>query len=192
MSHNLTQADEYIPSELIELTHQLVTPEQFEELCIKYNELRLELTSTGELIVMPGTGFETGARNAYLTYQLMAWTIKDGSGICCDSSTIFVLPNGARRSPDGSWVKRERKGFGPFCPEFVVELRCESDRLTQLRAKILEYIQNGASLGWLIDPFARRVYIYEPNQQVVILENPEMVSGEPVLPGFTLNVTELW
>jgi Uma2 family endonuclease len=201
MTHNLTQADEYIPSELIELTHQLVTPEQFEELCIKYNELRLELTSTGELIVMPGTGFETGARNAYLTYQLMEWTIKDGSGICCDSSTIFVLPNGARRSPDASWVKREkthsltereRKGFGPFCPEFLVELRSESDRLTQLRAKMLEYIQNGASLGWLIDPFARRVYVYEPNQQVVILENPEIMSGEPLLPSFTLNLTKLW
>ena len=201
MAHNLTQAEEYIPSDLIELTHQLVTPEQFEELCSKYSDLRLELTSTGELIVMPPTASETGAHNASLTYQLMAWTKKDGSGICFDSSTGFTLPNGAIRSPDASWIKcekwelltkEERKGFGPFCPEFVVELRSASDRLTQLRAKMEEYIENGASLGWLIDPFERRIHVYRPNQEIVILENPETVSGDPLLPGFTLNMTELW
>ena len=201
MAHNLTQAEEYIPSDLIELTHQLVTPEQFDELCSKYSDLRLELTSTGELIVMPPTASETGAHNASLTYQLMAWTKKDGSGICFDSSTGFTLPNGAIRSPDASWIKcekwelltkEERKGFGPFCPEFVVELRSASDRLTQLRAKMEEYIENGASLGWLIDPFERRIHVYRPNQEIVILENPETVSGDPLLPGFTLNMTELW
>ena len=201
MAHNLTQADEFIPSQLIELMHESVTPEQFEELCIKYSELRLELTSTGELIVMPPAGFETGARNANLTYQLMAWTIKDGSGICFDSSAGFTLPNGAIRSPDASWIKRdkwelltkeEKKGFGPLCPEFVVELRSASDRLSQVRAKMVEYMQNGASLGWLIDPFERRVYVYQPHHEVVILVNPETVSGDPLLPGFTLNVTELW
>ena len=143
MAHNLTQTDEYIPQELIELTHQLVTSEQFEELCSKYGDLRLELTSTGELIVMPGTGFQTGARNAYLTYQLMAWTTKDGSGMCCDSSTIFALPNAARRSPDASWIKREKtdrltkrekERFGPFCPDFVIELMPPTDRLPQVHA----------------------------------------------------------
>ena len=201
MAHNLTQADEYVPAELIELTHQLVTPEQFEQLCIEYSELRLELTSTGELIVMSPAASETAAHNAYLTYQLMAWTIEDGRGICFDSSSGFTLPNGAIRSPDASWIKRDKwdlltnekkKGFSHICPEFVVELRSESDRLTKLRAKLVEYIHNGASLGWLIDPFERRVYVYEPNQEVVILENPETVSGEPLLPGFTLNMTKLW
>ena len=201
MAHNLTQADEYIPPELIGLTHQFVTAEQFKKLCRTYSDLRLELTSTGELIVMPGTGFETGVRNANLTSQLAVWTTKDGSGFCCDSGTIFALPNGAMRSPDASWVRREkldrlteqeRERFGPFCPDFVVELRSPSDRLTQVRGKMLEYIENGALLGWLIDPFERCVYVYKPDQEVVILENPETVSGEPLLPGFTLNLTALW
>jgi len=201
MAHNLTQANEFIPRELIALTHQVVTPEQFEQLCIEYDELRLELTSTGELIVMPGTGGKTGARNALLTIQLGVWTINDGTGISFDSSTTFALPNGARRMPDGSWVKRERwdslteqqqEGFAPICPDFVVELRSPTDRLAQVRLKMLEYLDNGASLGWLIDPFDRRVYVYQPDREVVILENPEAVSGDPILPGFTLNLTKVW
>ena len=199
MSHNLTQVDALIPPELIGLRQ--VTPEQFERLCQDYSELRLELTSTGELIAMSGTGFETGRRNANLTSQLGTWSRTDGSGISCDSSTIFALPNGARRSPDASWVKREkldhlsahqRERFGPFCPDFVVELRSSSDRLADVRDKMLEYMENGASLGWLIDPYTRLVYIYRRDRELLILENPETVSGEPLLPSFTLNLTELW
>lgn len=199
MAHHLTEADQYIPPELIGLTS--VTPEEFEQLCADHNDLRLELTSTGELIVMPGTGLQTGARNANLTYQLMAWTMTDGTGICVDSGTIFALPNSAMRSPDGAWIKREKwdrlteqekERFGPFCPDFVVELKSPSDRLTPLREKMMEYMENGASLGWLIDPFKRRVYVYRPEHEVVILENPETVSGDPLLPGFTLNLIELW
>jgi Uma2 family endonuclease len=201
MAHNLTHADEIIPRELIALTHQVVTPEQFEQLCIEYDELRLELTSTGELIVMPGTGSETGARNAILTIQLGVWAIKDGTGISFDSSSMFALPNGAIRSPDGSWLKRERwdsltapqkAGFAPICPDFVAELRSPTDRLTRLRAKMVEYMENGASLGWLIDPLRFRVYVYRPDHELVILENPETVSGDPLLPGFELDLMDLW
>jgi Uma2 family endonuclease len=202
MARNLTQLDDaYIPAELIALTHRLVTPKQFERLCARYTELRLELTSTGELIVMPGTGAQTGRRNAHLTYQLMAWTEKDETGICFDSSTMFALPNSARRSPDASWVRRERwdslshrqkEGFAPICPDFVVELRSPSDRLPVLFNKMSEYMENGASLGWLIDPSTRRVYVYQPDEEVVILENPEIVSGDPLLTGFKLNVRQLW
>ena len=200
MSHNPTRSDYYIPSELMDL-REPITPEQFEELCSHNRKLRLELTSTGELIIMPPTGAETGVRNADLTYQLMAWTKKDGTGVCFDSSTGFILPNGAGRSPDGSWVKREkfehltadeRKRFARFAPDFVVELRSPSDRLKQLHNKMLEWIENGASLGWLIDPLKRKVYVYRPNEELVILDNPETVSGDPLLPGFTLNLTELW
>jgi Uma2 family endonuclease len=178
-----------------------VTPEQFERLCQEYSELRLELTSTGELIVMPGTGFNTGVRNANLTLQLGLWATKDGSGVCCDSSTIFALPNGARRSPDASWVKhakshnlseRQQEGFAPICPDFVVELRSPSDSLPTLHRKMLEYIANGALLGWLIDPFKRRVCIYTPDQELVILENPKVVCGDPLLSGFKLKMDELW
>ena len=201
MAHNLTQTEEYIPQELIELTHQLVTPEQFEELCIEYRDLRLELTSTGELIIMPPTGSETSKRNFNLTNQLGRWAETDASGIGFDSSGGFTLPNGAIRSPDASWVKHERwdkltdaqrDGFAAICPDFVVELRSRTDRLTELRNKMEEYIENGALLGWLIDPLGFRVYVYRPDQDVVILENPEAVSGEQLLPGFTLNLTKLW
>ena len=200
MSRNLTQPDTLIPAELIGLT-QSVTPEQFERLCQEYSELRLELTSTGELIVMPGTGSQTGMRNADLTYQLTAWTINDRSGVCFDSSTIFALPNPARRSPDASWVKRQKwdslsewqkEGFAPICPDFVVELRSPTDRLTTLHSKMLEYIANGASLGWLIDPFKRRVYVYRPDQEMIILENPAIVCGDPLLRGFELKTDGLW
>ena len=200
MHRNLTQPDALIPPDLLGLT-QRVTPEQFERLCHKYRDLRLELTSTGELIVMPGTGSKTGIRNSNLTYQLTAWTINDASGVCFDSSTIFALPNNARRSPDASWVRREKwdslserqqEGFAPICPEFVVELRSPSDSLATLHNKMLEYIVNGASLGWLIDPFKRRVYVYRPDQEPVILENPEIVRGDPLLPGFELKMEGLW
>ena len=201
MARTLTQLDYPIPPELIALTHQSVTPEQFERLCGKYRELRFELTSTGELIVMPPTGSETGRSNADLTYQLMAWTKKDATGVCFDSSAGFTLPNGAIRSPDGAWIKRNRwdklteqqkKTFAPICPDFAVELRSASNTFTELNLKMFEYLENGASLGWLIDPFKRQVYVYEPNHEVVILDNPETVSGDPLLHGFKLNLTEIW
>jgi Uma2 family endonuclease len=202
MVRNLTtQLDESIPPELIRLTHRTVTPEDFEQLCAEYRDLRLELTSTGELIIMTGTGPQTGRRNSNLTRQLDEWTEKDAVGICFDSSTIFTLPNNARRSPDASWVRRERwdrlserqkDGFAPMCPDFVVELRSKSDRLPVLLNKMSEYIENGASLGWLIDPYKRRVYVYRPENEIAILNNPETVSGDPLLPGFELDLTKLW
>ena len=201
MAHNLTQIkdDAYIPPELIGA--QGVTPEQFEELCRKYRKLRLELTSTGELIVMPPTGSETGRLNFNLTSQLGAWFGQHGSGACFGSSAGFTLPNGAIRSPDASWIKQEKwerlteqqkKTFAHLCPDFVVELRSPSDSLTQLYLKMVEYLENGASLGWLIDPLKRQVYVYRPNQETVVLNNPETVSADPLLPGFTLNLAELW
>ncbi len=203
MARNLTQIhdDAYIPPELIALTHQLVTPKQFEELCREYRKLRLELTSTGELIVMPPTGAETGRLNSNLTGQLEMWFRQHGIGVCFGNAAGFTLPNGAIRSPDASWIKREKwdrltdqqkKRFGPWCPDFVVELRSPSDRLSELRNKMFEYMENGASLGWLIDPLKRQVYVYRPNQETVVLENPETVSGDPLLPGFKLNLNELW
>jgi Uma2 family endonuclease len=201
MGHNLTQIDDaYIPPELIGVT-QRVTPEQFEQLCSKYRKLRLELTSTGELIVMPPAGSQTGRRNANLTYQLAAWSRQDGTGICFDSNGGFTLPNGAIRSADAAWIEQEKwdslteqqkESFARICPDFVVELRSPSNDLTQLYLKMFEYLENGISLGWLIDPFKRQVYVYRPNQETVVLENPEVVSGDPLLPGFKLDLTELW
>jgi len=200
MTHNLTQIDDaYIPPELIGVTH--MTPEQFEQVCEQHRKLRLELTSSGELIVMPPTSPLTGMRNADLIYQLKAWARKDATGVSFDNTAGFILPNNAIRSPDASWVRSEKwdslsqqqkDRFGQFCPDFVAELRSGTDRLPVLLRKLEEYMANGASLGWLIDPSTRRVYVYRPNQEVVVLDNPESVSGERLLPGFSLQMAELW
>lgn len=194
-----SQPDQLIPPHLIGL--HSVTHSEFEQLCRDYPLLRLELTSSGELIVMPPTGMETGRRCANLTYQITAWARKDGTGIAFGPSAGFTLPNGAIRSPDGSWMTREkyktlsdrdRQGFGRICPDFVVELRSHSDNLAPLLSKMEEYIENGATLGWLIDPQNRRVHVYRAGEETIILEDPTLVSGEPLLPGFELQMEEIW
>lgn len=179
-----------------------VTPEQFAALAAANRELQLERTATGELIVNPPTGGETGHRNFSITGQLSVWfEANDTLGIAFDSSTGFELPNGANRSPDASWVRRERwdtltseqkKSFVPLCPDFVVELRSESDRLDELRVKMQEYMNNGAQLGWLIDPKNRQVEIYRAGQEVEVIDNPSVLSGENVLPGFTLSLKRIF
>ncbi|HEX8423035.1 MAG TPA: Uma2 family endonuclease [Pyrinomonadaceae bacterium] len=178
-----------------------LTDEKFLELCLDNPTLRLEITAKGELIVMGPTGSETGRRNSSLNFQLYFWARDDGTGICFDSSACFTLPNGAKLSPDASWVKRdryealtedEREQFAPLCPDFVVELRSKTDRLSRLQAKMSEYIENGARLGWLIDQAARRVYVYRPEREVETLDAPETIAGDPVLPNFLLQLREIW
>lgn len=195
-----------IPPELgphftVDFSSLRLTVAQFEQLCRDNRDLRLELTSTGELIVMPPTGSKTGQRNFSLTSQLGRWVLEDGTGVAFDSSTGFTFPDGAVLSPDGSWIRRERwealteeeqEGFAPICPDFVVELRSHSDSLSRLQNKMQEYVENGAQLAWLIDPFERRVYIYRPGHEVEVLTNPETLSGDSLLPGFRLQLAELW
>lgn len=178
-----------------------MTDAQFALLCQENPELRLELTAQGELIIMPPTGSKTGWRNNEISYSLTAWAKADGTGLTFDSSTLFTLPNGAKRSPDASWMRKDRwstlsvgeqEGFAPLCPEFVIELRSPSDRLSDLQDKMQEYLANGAQLGWLIDPVEKRVHIYRPGLPAEILADPVSVSGDPLLPGFVLSVRELW
>jgi Uma2 family endonuclease len=179
-----------------------VTPEQFELLALANRDLRLERTMQGELIVNPPTGWETGERNWQISGELYLWWRNSGElGKAFDSSSGFVLPNGATRSPDASWVSQERwealtpeqKGtFAMICPDFVVELRSVSDSLQPLREKMQEYLDNGARLGWLLNPGDRQVEIYRLGKQVEVLENPTELSGEDVLTGFVLNVNRVW
>ncbi len=178
-----------------------LTEEQFARLCQENRDFRFELTAQQELVIMPPTGSETGWRSGEIFYALTDWAKKDGTGLTFDSSTGFTLPNGAKRSPDASWIKRERwnaltkdqrEGFAPLCPDFVVELRSPTDHLSILQEKMQEYIDNGARLGWLIDPRDKRVHVYRPSQLVGLLDNPATLSGDPVLPGFVLHVQELW
>ena len=182
-----------------------ITPEQFEQLANAEQLARLELTKDGELIVMSPTGGEAGEKNFNLYIDLGIWNRRTRLGKAFDSSTIFALPNGSRRSPDVSWVKlerwedltpKEKRGFPPIAPDFVIELVSPSDltnqRYEDLQAKMNEYLDNGVNLGWLIEPSAKTVEIYRPNKQVEILNNPPTLSGEDILPGFTLDLSEIF
>lgn len=178
-----------------------VTHEQFQQIAAVNRDLRLERTATGELIVMPPTGSDTGKRNLDIEGQVWLWNRQTKLGVAFNSSTGFQLPSGADRSPDASWVKLERwqtltakeqEGFAPICPDFVVELRSKSDNMEPLREKMREYIANGARLGWLIDRKNKKVEIYRHDRDVEILDNPSTLSGEDVLPGFILDLTDVW
>jgi Uma2 family endonuclease len=182
-------------------TLERLSDHEFFEFCQLNREWRIERTSAGDIVIMPPTGGKTGRRNAHLTKVLAAWADADGSGIAFDSSTGFALPDGAKRSPDAAWVKRERwdrlsdedqEEFPPLCPDFVAELRSPSDSPAALREKMEEYIANGAQLGWLIDPIEQRVYVYRPEVPPERLDHPEHLSGDPVLPGFVLDTENLW
>ena len=178
-----------------------VSDEEFAELCRLNPELQFERTSEGELVIMAPTGGKTGRRNAKLMIAFGLWAERDGTGQAFDSSTLFSLPNNARRSPDLSWVRNERWNaltaqeqdeFPPLCPDFVVELRSRTDRLMTQQEKMEEYIANGAQLGWLIDPLERKVHIYRADAGIEVLDDPQTVSGEPLLKGFVLDVRSLW
>lgn len=180
---------------------QQMSDDEFFDFCLRHEDLRLERSAKGELIIMPPTGGETGRSNFRLNVHFGNWALANGTGEGFDSSTIFKLPNGANRSPDVSWVRRERwealtpeqrRKFPPLCPDFVIELRSDTDRLSMLQEKMKEYLDNGAQLGWLIDPLQHKVWVYRPNSEPVCLDNPASVSGEPELPGYVLPLAEIW
>lgn len=178
-----------------------LTDDQFLVLCSINRDLRLELTAEGDLIIMSPTGGETGNRNLDIAVQVGVWTKADGRGAAFDSSTGFKLPNGAVRAPDAAWVLRTRlaeltaeqkKKFLPLAPDFAIELKSPSDTLRDELEKMDEYRDNGVRLGWLINPETRRVHIYRPGQDVEVLEHPLEVHGHPELPGFVLELREIW
>lgn len=177
--------------------------ERFARFCALNDDLRIERDVRGEIILMPPTHGTTGDQNFNLDVQLGNWIIADGTGIGYDSSTGFKLPNGALRSPDVAWISNsrlealtleQRSGFSDICPDFVIELRSSLDSLSMLQDKMLEYMDNGAKLGWLIDPMSspKRVHIYRPQAKARILDEPDEISGEPELPGFALNLRRIW
>ncbi len=169
----------------------------FWRLCRANPDLRLERTARGEVIVMAPAGSDSGWRNGKLTMRLGNWAEADGSGEFFDSSTGYTLPNGAVRSPDASWIIRnrwsaltgkDRKRFAPICPDFVVEITSPSDKLEDVREKMVEYIDQGVRLGWLLDPKSELVEIYRSGRPIETLQRPRTLSGEDVLPGFVLDL----
>lgn len=178
-----------------------MTNEQFYEFCQANRELRIERTATGEVIIMPPAFSDTGNRNMKISQQVANWAEQDGTGEVFDSSAGFTLPNGATRSPDACWIRLERwnrltdqqkASFAPICPDFVIELRSSSDTLSGLQAKMQEYVENGAVLGFLIDRKNRTVHSYRSDRTPEILEQPETVSGDPELPRFILQMAKIW
>jgi len=183
------------------LTAQPMTDEQFTAFCAEHPDLNFEMSAEGELIVMAPTHSDTGARNSGIGAQLFDWANKDRRGVVCDSSTGFVLPNGARRSPDASWTLKSRvqqlgagrrKAFWHLCPDFVIEVKSDSDRWKPLQQKMLEYMRQGAHLGWLIDPENKSVEIYRPDGKAEIRAEVDKLAGEGPMAGFVLDLTYVW
>lgn len=175
--------------------------DQFFDFCQVNKELRIELTAQGDCEIMAPTGGSTSWRNSRLITQLSVWADLEGSEVVFDSSGGFVLPNGAIRSPDVSWVKRTRlltlteiqkQRFLPLCPDFVIELRSPSDSMKNLQDKMQEYSENGASLGWLIDPEAQQVLVFQPKTAILLLDKPQFLLADNLLTGFSLDMQKLW
>lgn len=201
MAAELLASSEILP--MVVQLHPVVemTDDQFFEFCHINRDLRIERTSRGELVIMSPTGSETDERNFDLTGQLWTWVQQNSLGVGFGSSGGFTLPSGAVRSPDAAWIERsrweaipaeQRKRFAPICPDFVIELRSETDSLKVLQDKMQEYIDNGTLLGWLIDRKQRKVYVYRPSAPPEELDNPASVNASPVLPGFILDLGKIW
>jgi len=178
-----------------------LTPEQFLRLCRDNRDLRMELTARKELVIMAPAGLKSGWRNTKIVQRLADWAEKNGAGIALGNDGGYTLPNGAVRAPDASWMALERwqaiddeeiERFPHTYPDFAVELMSPSDTLAELQEKMTEYMANGVQLGWLIDPYEKRVYIYRPDEPFETLDNPTTINGDPVLPGFVFNITEIW
>ena len=182
----------------LNLGDMILSDEQFQQLCAANPDLRIETSPTGELIVMPPTFGETSYRNSDLIVQLGTWNRIHKLGKVFDSSGGYSLVNGFRPSPDVSWIQNARlegislKQFLPIAPDFVIELRSSSDRLLPLQQKMQAYRENGVRLGWLLNPQDQQVEVYRLNQETVILTAPSELSGEEVLPGFTLDLLAIW
>lgn len=187
---------------IIKVPGRKFTDEELYEIDAANEDWRIETNADGDLEVMPPPFPETSRRNAEIDFQLIVWAKNDQTGVCFESSAKFTLPNGAKRMPDAAWILKERyfalppkereERFARIAPDFVIELRSKSDRLPILQKKMKEYVENGVRLGWLIDPYKKRVHLYRAGERVEILENPVTVSGENVLPGFELDLTEIW
>ena len=178
-----------------------MTDDEFFDFCRVNRDWRIERNAEGDVLIMPPAGGESGSRNAELITQLRVWAKRDSSGVAFDSSTGFRLPDTATRGPDAAWVRKTRlrtlapeqkRKFLPLCPDFVVEQRSPSDRLSVLQEKMREYMENGAQLGWLIDPEEKQVFVYRPGARVRRLDYPQKLSGDPVLSGFVLDLSQVW
>jgi len=178
-----------------------ISNDQFYQLCLNNRNIRFEKNDQGDLVIMTPVGDISSNRNIEIAYQLQSWSRQNKLGIAFDSSAGFILPNGAIRSPDASWIPltkwqsipdTEKEKFAHICPDFVIELMSPSDNLKTTQEKMKEYMENGAKLGWLINRKDRQVEIYRENQTTKIVDNPNSLSGENILINFTLDLALIW
>jgi Uma2 family endonuclease len=178
-----------------------LSDDQFYQLCRNNPDIKFERNVKGEIVIMPPTGGGTGNRNIEIGADFVIWNRQAKLGVLFDSSTCFKLPNGANRSPDVSWVRKDRwdtltaeqqEKFPPIAPDFVLELMSPTDSLKETQAKMQEYMSNQVKLGWLINRKLRQVEIYRMGKAVEVLECPMQLLGEDVLPGFILDLQLVW
>ncbi len=170
----------------------------FFEFCQAAENLQVERDKNGNIYIMEPTGFETGNFNSELVTDVTVWNRQERNGLVGESNTGYTLPDTAVRAPDVSWISFEqlknfsaeqRKKFLPACPEFVIEIRSESDALKPLLEKMQDYISNGCHLAWMIDRIDEKIYIYRRNGTIEVIETLQTVlSGEDVLKGFELDL----
>jgi Uma2 family endonuclease len=198
MGMSVVIEETYLP---VTLTASLMTDEEFVEFCAQYPDYFIEMSAEGDILIMPPSDWLTSAQINKISQQLSNWSDANRRGIVTDSSGGFVLPNGARLAPDVAWFpagkpglkdRKKRPRFPHFAPDFVIELRSPDDRLSRLRPKMREWVDNGASLAWLVDPERRAVEIYRPGREPETLVNIETIAGEGPVEGFVLDLRPVW
>ena len=196
-----TSAPNVFPGIAFRMPNGGMSDEQFYQFCALNPELRIERTPDKYIIVMPPTNSETGNYNFNLATLLGMWNFKHQLGEGFDSSTGFKLPNGAERSPDIAWIRKdrweglslqERRRFAPISPDFVAEIRSGEQSLPRLKEKMEEYISCGCRLAWLIDPQNRKTWVYAENGDIQTLRFDQTLSGGEVMPGFEVRLADIW
>ncbi len=178
-----------------------ISEENLEHLCAKNPELKFETNAAGNLVVMSPTGTLTGEKNGDLFLQIGLWNRQYKLGKVFDSSTGFKLSNNSVRSPDVSWMTlskwnsltdKQKRGFAPIDPDFVLELMSPTDDLTTVQEKMAEYMTCDIKLGWLINPDEKQVEIYRIGQDKEVLNNPSSISGEDVMPNLIVDLSDIF
>ena len=197
----LTIPEDIAPEILVLAPDSFSDDDEFLALCAANPDLRMERTSEGEVLVMAACGFEGGFQSNEVSGQLREWALADRRGVAVDSSGGFRLPNGAIRAADAAWVRKDRiatlsrqakRKFAPLSPDFVIEVLSPSDKLSETRVKMREWIDQGVPLAWLIIPDERLVEIYRAGQSVETLSDAHEVRGEGLLDGFVLILDRIW
>jgi len=178
--------------------HVRFTDDELFAICASNKDLKIERNKQGKLIIMSPVGGLSSYYESELGGNLWAWNKQKGLGIVLSASAGFILKDGSILSPDAAWIEKnrwnnlkivEKEKFIPLCPDFVAEIRSQSDSIKNLQEKMFDWMKNGCRLGWLIDPIERAAYVYRNTQQPVQVNFNEVLNGETVLPDFNFQLS---